>query len=368
MRACTRVPQAAIPAALGVLAALVAPAACTAPDRPAGRAPELPPAARDFLAPDSARGLRLGEGVFYHFAWSARGPWAVHLVSADLARCELGLQVVPALEDDGTTRTRRTVTDMVPRELGRPLAGVNGDFFILQGGAPVGPEVTAGTRRFALRPAVAWGASRVPWIGDPVRVEDRGPEVNRMGFGPDTVGLEGRDDDVAPAGLQVIGGYPVLLDGGVHMGDLGVAGNPSFAAARHPRTAVGFDGGGKLFWLVVVDGRQPPRSAGMSLPELADLLIALGAEDALNLDGGGSSAMSLRGRIVNRPSDARGERTVANSLWLVRDRRGCGGLLRGARERTAALVSPVPPQRQPDVATAARPRLEIPPTEGVHHD
>lgn len=363
MRTCAWKRRAAGPAGIcGVLTAL---AACAAPDRPAGQVPELPEAARAFLVPDSGRGLRLGDGVFYHFAWSARGPWAAHLVSADLARCDLGLQVVPALEEDGITRTRRTVTDMVPREPGRPLAGVNGDFFILQGGAPVGPEVTAGTRRFALRPAVAWGASRVPWIGDPVRVEDPGPEGNRMGFGPDTVGVRGSEDVEDPGGLQVIGGYPVLLGGGVPKGDLGVAANPSFAAARHPRTAVGFDSARKLLWLVVVDGRQAPRSAGMSLPELADLLLALGADEALNLDGGGSSAMSLRGRVVNRPSDARGERTVANSLWLVRDGRGCDGLL---RERATALVSPVPPQRQPDVATAARPRLEVTPTEGVHHD
>lgn len=331
MRTCPRTRHVAVPFALcGILAAL---AACAAPDRPAGRVPELPEAARAFLAPDSARGLRLGEGVFYHSAWSARGPWAVHLVSADLARCDLDLQVVPALEDDGITRTRRTVTEMVPRGPGRPVAGVNGDFFVLQGGAPVGPEVTAGTRRFALRPAVAWGASRVPWIGEPVRVEDPLPGGDRMGFGPDTVGSGGSGADEAPGGLQVIGGYPVLLDGGVPRGDLGVAERPSFAAARHPRTAVGFDSAGNLLWLVVVDGRQAPRSAGMSLPELADLLLALGAEEALNLDGGGSSAMSLRGRIVNRPSDARGERTVANSLWLVRDGRGCGGLQRGARER-----------------------------------
>ena len=322
MRTCTWRRRAAVPAALcSVLAAL---AACAAPDRPAGRVPDLPEAARAFLAPDSARGLRLGEGVFYHFAWSARGPWAVHLVSADLTRCELNLQVVPALEEDGITRTRRTVTEMVPRGPRRPVAGVNGDFFVLQGGAPVGPEVTAGTRRFALRPAVAWGASRVPWIGDPVWVEDPGLEGSRMGFGRDTVGVGGSGAGAAPEGLQVIGGYPVLLDGGVLRGDLGVSGNPSFAAARHPRTAIGFDGAGNILWLVVVDGRQAQRSAGMSLPELADLLLALGAGEALNLDGGGSTAMSLRGRVVNRPSDERGERTVANSLWLVRDGRGCG--------------------------------------------
>lgn len=301
-------------------------AACAAPDRPASRVPELPEAAGEFLDPDSARGLRLGDGVFYHFTWSARGPWAVHLVSADLTRCELDLEVVPALEEDGTTRTRRTVTEMVPRGPAWPLAGVNGDFFVLEGGAPVGPEVTVETRRLALRPALAWGDSRVPWMGDPVRVAGMGAGDGRMGFGPDTVGVLGGAAAVSQGGPQVIGGYPLLLNGGVRKGDLGVGERPSFAAARHPRTAVGYDSRGKLFWLVVVDGRQAPRSAGMSLPELADLMLALGVDEALNLDGGGSTAMSLRGRVVNRPSDARGERTVANSLWLVRDGSGCGGM------------------------------------------
>lgn len=330
MRACAWTRHAAVPAAgSGVLLAVVA---CAMPDRPAGRVPELPETAREFLDPDSARGLRLGDGAFYHFAWSPRGPWAVHMVAADLARCELGLQVEPALDEDGVTRTRRTVAEMVPVGPGRPLAGVNGDFFDLRGGAPVGPEFTASTGRLALRPAVSWGASRVLWIGDPVRVASPAPGGSRMGFGPDTVGPADSGAGSAAAGLQVIGGYPVLLERGIPRGDLGVAERPSFAAARHPRTAVGFDSARSRLWLVVVDGRQAPRSAGMSLPELADLLVALGADEALNLDGGGSSAMLLRGRVVSRPSDAEGERTVANSLWLMRDGAGCGGLRRSAGE------------------------------------
>ncbi len=55
----------------------------------------------------------------------------------------------------------------------------------------------------------------------------------------------------------------------------------------------------------------------MSLPELAGLMEALGVEEALNLDGGGSSAMVVRGWLVNRPSDEAGERPVGNSLWVL---------------------------------------------------
>ncbi len=292
-------PPTSVRHAMFVLAAVAPLAACAAPDRPVGLTPALPAATLSLLAPDSLRSLRLGDGVHYHFAWSGEGPWAIHLVSADLGRCEVGLRVVPAVEGDGVTRARRSVTEMTPSGTARVLAGVNGDFFAPDG-TPVGPEVTPTTRRSSPRPAFAWGPGRDPRI-------DPGTAV----------------DDMSPTGLHVVGGFPELLDGGRMAGDLGVAERPGFAAVRHPRTAVGFDSDRGRLWLLVVDGRQVPRSAGMSLPELADLFLSLGVEEALNLDGGGSSAMTLRGRLVSRPSDADGERRVGNSLWLVRDETAC---------------------------------------------
>jgi exopolysaccharide biosynthesis protein len=61
----------------------------------------------------------------------------------------------------------------------------------------------------------------------------------------------------------------------------------------------------------------------MSLPELTGLLEALGATEAVNLDGGGSTSMILRGAAVNRPSDEEGERPVVNALAVVRDAKLC---------------------------------------------
>ena len=74
---------------------------------------------------------------------------------------------------------------------------------------------------------------------------------------------------------------------------------------------------------MTVDGRQPGYSMGMTLRELAGLMRALGATDAINLDGGGSTAMALRngmgGAVLgNHPSDKEGERAVANALVVVR--------------------------------------------------
>lgn len=91
-----------------------------------------------------------------------------------------------------------------------------------------------------------------------------------------------------------------------------------FSSKRHPRTGVGISRDGGRVWWFVVDGRQAA-SVGMTLPEFADLMIGAGATEGLNLDGGGSTVMVVEGKIVNAPSDAAGERPVANCLLLVAD-------------------------------------------------
>ncbi len=90
-------------------------------------------------------------------------------------------------------------------------------------------------------------------------------------------------------------------------------------AKRHPRTAAGVSADGHTLWLVAADGRQPGYSVGLTLPELAQLFISLGADDALNLDGGGSTAFIERtpeGQWrTNRPSGG-SFRPVANHLGV----------------------------------------------------
>ncbi|WP_371194071.1 phosphodiester glycosidase family protein [Glaciecola sp. SC05] len=82
---------------------------------------------------------------------------------------------------------------------------------------------------------------------------------------------------------------------------------------RHPRTAVGIDESGN-FYAVVVYGRNPQISIGASISEMADIMSSLGATDAINLDGGGSSVMVLNNKLTGLPSDEKGERKVADSL------------------------------------------------------
>jgi hypothetical protein len=120
---------------------------------------------------------------------------------------------------------------------------------------------------------------------------------------------------------ELVGAFPHLLRGGEYVAEVPETLRERFGAARHPRTAVARRPDGTLL-LLLVDGRQPETSVGMSLLELADLLLALGATDAVNLDGGGSSAMIVGGSLVNRPSDATGERAVANALLLLGPRPG----------------------------------------------
>ena len=90
----------------------------------------------------------------------------------------------------------------------------------------------------------------------------------------------------------------------------------SFVETRHPRTAVAKLKDGK-FLMITVDGRQPGVSVGMNLQELAEYLLSIGASDAMNLDGGGSTTMFLDGKIVNTPSDKEGERKVSDAIVVT---------------------------------------------------
>jgi exopolysaccharide biosynthesis protein len=90
--------------------------------------------------------------------------------------------------------------------------------------------------------------------------------------------------------------------------------------ARHPRTAVGVADGGRTLVIIVIDGRQNDWSVGITLPELATLFLRQGCTDAVNLDGGGSTAFvafdAAGTRTSNRPSGGV-HRPVANHLAVI---------------------------------------------------
>ena len=113
---------------------------------------------------------------------------------------------------------------------------------------------------------------------------------------------------------HVIQAGPLLLDDGeARRGDEGF-GN-SIITARHPRSVVGLTNDGQWFFFVM-DGRNGLHSSGATLSELTDILRQCGASCALNLDGGGSTALIVNGRLYNFPSEGK-ERSVSYGLGVL---------------------------------------------------
>jgi exopolysaccharide biosynthesis protein len=114
---------------------------------------------------------------------------------------------------------------------------------------------------------------------------------------------------------DIIGGVPQLIkDGKIDVTWEQEKSSRSFVETRHPRTAVAKLKDGK-FLMITVDGRSES-SGGIGLYDLAAYLLEIGATDAMNLDGGGSTTMFLNGKVVNQPSDKEGERKVSDALLV----------------------------------------------------
>lgn len=125
---------------------------------------------------------------------------------------------------------------------------------------------------------------------------------------------------VINGGPRLVRGGRVEIDGTAEGFEYATPGGSDFyygfGIRRNPRTLAGITADGKLL-LVTADGRQPTYSIGLSFDESAALMLSLGAVDAVNLDGGGSSTFVANGRLVNRPSDTTGERPVGNTIVLL---------------------------------------------------
>lgn len=268
--------------------------------------PELAPLPTLPFVLDSARVSVLAEGVTHRFLYTSEGPWAIHLLDVSLDRCITARTVkgFPGAEGrELTSVLLRRLTDTMP-----VLGGVNADFFRYDPpGVPTnamvidGRVITPPTQY----PVLAIDSIGVAWIGTLTVVDSSAAGMALGPFHP----------------LHAVGGRPVIVRDGAPTAE--ALDTVPFAVTRHPRTAAGIAAGGGRLLLVTVDGRQPGWSVGMRLDELAWLLTALGAEHAVNLDGGGSTAMVVRDStgaallVANRPSDREGERAVGNALAVV---------------------------------------------------
>ncbi len=256
-----------------------------------------------------------------HFAVDARGRPMMDRFVLDGTAIH-GPDAVPVLAVNFLPRsgaeTSVLFTDRMgetPRDSARPLAEAPLRFAARRGDTVVyvqygavrrrgGNAIPAGTAVLAAYgPRASTVARFAP--GDTVRIVLRA--ASRAGEGP----------DISPALL--LGGWPRILKDGRNVAARAAWSEgtlSSNAEARHPRSAVGFSRDSATLYLVTVDGRQAS-SVGMTLIELADFLRKLGAWDAMNFDGGGSTTLVVDGKVVNSPSDPAGERPVGNALLVV---------------------------------------------------
>lgn len=185
----------------------------------------------------------------------------------------------------------------------KALAAVNGSFFDMRRGNSVcylkkGDEVCDTTRSGDLK---LNGAVITDNGALTVQRWNRTDEKNYAGIYPSR--------DVLVSG-------PMLIENGI-MSEI-PSRDGSFSKTHHPRTGVAVRADGKIL-LVTADGRQPGIADGMSLESFAHLFKCLGAIDALNLDGGGSTTAWVShlpyGGVVNKPSSKR-LRRVANIIYV----------------------------------------------------
>ena len=213
--------------ALAGCAALLLGASCVPPDVPSRLSDPLPAELLARVEPDSVRARFVREGLSYHYLWSPKGPWAIHMLRLDLKHCDLGFAVLPAGVADPGGPGLSTVTDLVRHAGPVVFAAVNGDFFTAEG-RPVGPEVAAGRLLWPRsRPAFAWQPGAAPWIGTAELLDDGGLSAGSR----------------IPTGqavqAQVVGGFPELLDDGRPVMELALDRGHELASVRHPRTARG---------------------------------------------------------------------------------------------------------------------------------
>ena len=216
--------------------------------------------------------------------------------------------------EDGARTTVHLATyplgDYVPRvvvlERATPLAqwcseqrvddAIVGGFFVRPGYRPLGELQVAGEGRASVAFAAPWNAVRAC-----VHIGPDGPRIARR----DEIGERPQGDLLQAGPLLVADGNSVLADGADPEGFS--AGSHQFDSditdGRYPRAALAVGHGRML--AVACDGRTST-DAGMTLQELANVLIALGASEAINLDGGGSASLVHEGRLRNRPREEHG--------------------------------------------------------------
>ncbi len=226
----------------------------------------------------------------------------------------------PGVDKNGVVLALRDVN--LPVKLSQTVTGVVDSITPIGSGEQIA-QISGHTVQIVVLGASAGALAAHSKQGDSVQFRF---DVVPAALSPGRSVYASRAGGVRPAGTtplwanvqQAVGGGPFLVrDGQIAVDGLAEGfGKADFIAKRHPRTAAGVDAKGHLL-LVTVDGRSP-LSQGASLDELAAIMKRLGAVQALNFDGGGSTTMTVSGGVVNAPSDGRA-RPVADGLLVYAD-------------------------------------------------
>lgn len=225
----------------------------------------------------------LAPGVTYERIIREEPELVLHVVQIDLTTPGLEFLVTPGMADG---RFPPQTTGRFLRAYDLQLA-VNGSFYRDTGESdhlqPLGTVIANG---------IPFTAARADWPALCI------PHATAVHFAP--------DGNCAAGTQQALAGNVMLVENDRPL-------NPrttdfpgrSNSFRPQPRTAVALDETGRTMWLVVADGRQPNYSIGMALDEFAQFVAGLGAHQALNLDGGGSSTLVadnwIGSRTLNSP-------------------------------------------------------------------
>jgi hypothetical protein len=249
------------------------------------------------------------DGVTYRLAPPlADRPMRVHVLEVNLRRPGTRLMITPPDRSGGLEYRAQTVSTFLKAH--GLQAAINGGYFLpFKGGSPGGDDFVPQAGDGANVSGASWGMGRE---ASPVEL-DLADELNYdrrvtvILCIDDGVRVSIRDGQVCPGGTEdSLSAGPRLLRAGIaEPADPNRPPPSGDRTAGGPRTAVGVSKDGRRVWLVVVDGRQPGFSEGASTPELKTLFLALGAHDAMNFDGGGSSTMVVAGpegpKVVSSP-------------------------------------------------------------------
>ncbi|MGA3066269.1 MAG: phosphodiester glycosidase family protein [Tepidisphaeraceae bacterium] len=253
-------------------------------------------------------------------------PLRVHVVIADLTNPAVHVKVSRGGADPNMTKpwetTLLTVTGMVERD--GMAAAVNGcPFHSKDFETILGRKYPYYDGNWAM--TVGWNMSDGIIFSERPKFPDW-PTL--IVTGQNHVAI-GKFSQLPPDTTQAVAGNAQILLHGQNIAPLDDRGSNDIGVA--PRTGAGVSPDGKKLILVVVDGRRPGFSVGVTEHQLGEEMRRLGAWDAINLDGGGSSAMAIRDpdgsvNLVNRPSDGHDllfplsvERSVADALGVIVD-------------------------------------------------